>query len=380
MKFVFVSTMTGAPWGGSEELWSQSACRLKQEGHQVVASVGHWPTLSPKVMALGEKGIEIIVQPDPLIRWPVKLVRKMKQRAGIDVSEFKWLREQKADLIVISQGCNWDGLEWMQFCTEFNLPFVSIVQANSEMFWPNDEKGAAMAKVYRAARKVFCVSRHNLELLHRQIGEPLTNSEVVWNPFNVPADQPPAWPKENGTWKLACVGRLEPVAKGQDLLLQVLSQPKWRERPLEVNFYGTGACEQNLKKLAAQWQVKNAHFRGHVAEVQSIWKENHMLILPSRIEGLPLVLVEAMWCGRPALVTDVGGNAEICVDGETGFLAAAPATALLEQTMETAWNRRQDWESMGKAGRKRAEKLVPRDAIGDFCQHLQKCAELPIAA
>jgi glycosyltransferase involved in cell wall biosynthesis len=376
MKFVFVSAMTGAPWGGSEELWSQAACRLRQEGHAVVASVPRWPQLSPKVLALREKGIELILQPDPLIRWPVKLLRKVKERAGFDVSDFKWLPEQKADLIVISQGCNWDGLDWMKFCTDSHLPFASIIQSNSEMYWPNDEKGAEMARVYRAARKVFCVSRHNLELLYRQIGQTLENAEVVWNPFNVPAAQPPDWPKENGMWKLACVARLEPVAKGQDILLELLSQAKWRERPLEVNFYGAGACEQNLKKLTARWQLQNVKFRGHAADVQNIWKENHLLILPSRLEGLPLALVEAMWCARPALVTDVGGNAEICVDGETGFVAAAPSIALLDQAMETAWNRRPDWESMGKAGRTRAEKLVPRDAIGDFCQYLLRSAEL----
>ncbi|MGD0905253.1 MAG: glycosyltransferase family 4 protein [Terracidiphilus sp.] len=375
MKFAFISTMTGAPWGGSEELWSQSASLLQQEGHQVVASVVWWPRLSPKVLALAQRGIEIIVQPNPLLRWPVRLWRNLKQRVGFKVSDFEWLLRRDFDLVVISQGCNFDGLEWMKFCEGMSLPFAVIIQSNSEVYWPNDQRGAEMALGYRAARKVFCVSRHNLELLNCQIGESLSNAEVVWNPFNVPTDRPPAWPKENGVWKMACVGRLEPVAKGQDLLLQVLSQTKWRERPLEVNFYGAGTCEQNLKKLAARLQVSNLHFRGHVAEVQNIWKENHLLVMPSRIEGLPLALVEAMWCARPAVVTDVGGSAEICMDGETGFLVAAPAVGLLEQALEAAWDRRHSWESMGKAARDRVEKLVPRNAIGDFCNQLKGCVE-----
>jgi glycosyltransferase involved in cell wall biosynthesis len=327
------------------------------------------------VLALAERGIEVIVQPSPLLRWPVRLWRKLKQCLGLKVSDFEWLRRQGSDLVVISQGCNFDGLPWMTYCKAMNLPFAAIIQSNSEMYWPDDERGAEMAAAYRAARKVFCVSHHNLELLCRQIGESLSNAEVVWNPFNVPVGPPPLWPKENGVWKLACVGRLEPVAKGQDLLLQVLSQSKWRERPLEINFYGAGACEQNLKKMAARLQVSNLHFRGHVAEVQNIWKENHLLVMPSRIEGLPLALVEAMWCARPAVVTDIGGNAEICVDGETGFLAAAPAVALLEQALEAAWNCRHGWESMGQAARARVEKLVPRDAIGDFCKQLQGCVQ-----
>jgi glycosyltransferase involved in cell wall biosynthesis len=82
-----------------------------------------------------------------------------------------------------------------------------------------------------------------------------------------------------------------------------------------------------------------------------------------------------MWCGRPALVTDIGGNAEMCVDEETGFVAAAPAFGLLEQTLARAWQRRDDWQTMGQAARVRAERLVPTDPIGVFCTQLTELAQ-----
>jgi glycosyltransferase involved in cell wall biosynthesis len=370
VHLVFISTMESAPWGGSEELWSQAASRLRQEGHHVMASVAWRPRPSPKLLALQAQGIGLFVQPRPTARWPVKLWRTAKRRLGCNRSEFQWLRRQKADLAVVSQGCNWDGLEWMSFCSRLNVPFMAIVQCNSEIWWPNDERRREMAQAYRAAKKVFCVSRHNLELLKCQTGESLSNAEVVWNPFNVPADRPPAWPKQNGVWKLGCVARLDPAAKGQDLLIQVLSQSKWRARPIEVNFYGTGPCEQSLKDMASRLQVERIHFRGHTADVRRIWEENHLFVLPSRYEGLPLSLVEAMWCGRPAVVTDIGGNAEMCVDDETGFVAAAPAVNILDQTLERAWSRRDQWQDMGRKARVRAEQAVPKDPVGDFCRHL----------
>jgi len=173
---------------------------------------------------------------------------------------------------------------------------------------------------------------------------------------------------------MACVARLDPAAKGQDLLFQVLAQKQWRERPAEINLYGSGMCERNLQKLAESLQLKNVRFRGHVANVQAIWEENHLLVLPSRFEGLPLALVEAMWCARPAAVTDVGGNAEMCVDGETGFVAAAPAVKLLDQTLERAWNRRHEWKSMGQAACARAEQFIPKDPVGDFSRQLTESA------
>jgi glycosyltransferase involved in cell wall biosynthesis len=375
MRFVFISTMPGAPWGGSEELWSQAALRLRGEGHEVAASVVWWRQLSPRVTVLAERGIGLFFQPPAPASLPVRVWRKMVRRMGGHQSEFKWLRRQKPDLVVISPGGHLNGLEWMKFCRDAGLPFVAIVQCNAENWWPTDEEGREMAKAYRAAKKVFCVSRHNLELLERQIGESLANAEVVWNPYNVPPGQAPAWPMENGVWKLACVARLEPVAKGQDLLFQVLAQPQWRDRPVEVNLYGAGPCEQNLKQLANRWQLSKVHFRGQVADIKTIWQENHLIVLPSRYEGLPLALVEAMWCARPAVVTDVGGNAEVCVDGETGFVAAAPVATLFEETLERAWNRRTDWRHMGLAARTHAEKLIPSDPAGDFCRQLLECAE-----
>jgi glycosyltransferase involved in cell wall biosynthesis len=231
-----------------------------------------------------------------------------------------------------------------------------------------------MAQAYQAAKRVFCVSRHNLDLLENQLGVSLPRAEVVWNPFNVPTDPPPPWPSEESCLRMACVARLEPTAKGQDVLLKVLSQDQWRKRPVEINFYGSGPCEQSLRSLVNRLELKNVHFRGQVADVAAIWKENHILVLPSRAEGLPLALVEAMWCGRPAIVTNSGGNAEVCIDGETGFVAAAPAVSLLAETMEQAWERRHEWQSMGQAARAHAAKVIPRDPINKFCQQLLKCA------
>ena len=83
---------------------------------------------------------------------------------------------------------------------------------------------------------------------------------------------------------------------------------------------------------------------------RGIWKENHILVLPSRYEGLPLVLVEAMWCGRPAVVTDVGGNAELCRDRQTGFVAQSATLASVAEAMERAWEARSDLEADGQGG------------------------------
>jgi len=368
--------MSGVPWGGSEELWSQTAVRLAEEGHEVSASVVWWPQLSRSVLELEKRGIKVFTRKPAKPKLPARLFRKVKSLILLEeAKEFQWLRLQKPDLVVVSQGGNIDGVEWMRFCGEAGLPLVSIVQCNVDGWYPDDEFGVEMAQAYRFAKKVFFVSNHNLKLLEHQIGEKLPNAVVVWNPYNILNDQVPPWPEDDGVWKLACVARLDPWYKGQDVMFQVLAQPRWRERPVEINLYGSGTRQRMLQKLAESLHLKNVHFRGHVADVNAIWRENHMLVLPSRCEGLPLALVEAMWCSRPAVVTDVGGNAELCVDDETGFVAGAPTPGVFGQALERAWGRRHEWQFMGQQARRRAEELIPKDPVGDFCSQLTACVE-----
>ena len=47
-------------------------------------------------------------------------------------------------------------------------------------------------------------------------------------------------------------------------------------------------------------------------------------------EGMPLALVEAMWCGRPVVTTDVGGVSEVIKDDITGFVAEAAVATVAE--------------------------------------------------
>jgi len=299
---------------------------------------------------------------------------RLKKRFHLPSAESLWARRQKPDLAIVSQGGISDGLSWMEICRDAQIPFVAVVQSNGEPMWPADSLAGRLAAVYRVAHRVVCVSRGNLEMLENQLGESLPNATVAWNPYNVPVDQPPDWPAANGTWKMACVARLEPLAKGQDLLFQLFARSPWKERPVELNLYGGGDCARSLQKLAERFHLQNVHFHGHVPDVRRIWEQNHILVLPSRFEGLPLALVEAMWSARPAIVTDVAGNAEVCVDGETGFVAAAPAVGLLSETLERAWNQRHDWQRMGLVARARAEKLIPKDPVGAFCRLLQEIA------
>ena len=61
-----------------------------------------------------------------------------------------------------------------------------------------------------------------------------------------------------------------------------------------------------------------------------------LVALPSSWEGMPNVILEAMACGKPAVATNVGGCAELIVEGETGFLAPPATKAALADVHSAA--------------------------------------------
>ena len=115
--------------------------------------------------------------------------------------------------------------------------------------------------------------------------------------------------------------------------------------------------------------ISATSFEGQTADLTSIWKEHHALVLPSRAEGLPLALVEAMMCGRPCVVTKVGGNAKVVEDGITGFLAA-PDEDSIDAALEEAWARRGELREMGQRAALRIRELVPANPAEDFADTL----------
>jgi glycosyltransferase involved in cell wall biosynthesis len=113
---------------------------------------------------------------------------------------------------------------------------------------------------------------------------------------------------------------------------------------------------------------------------EEIWASNHVLIMPSRLEGLPLAMVEAMLCGRPIIATDVGGHAEVIEDGVTGFLADAPTVQSITEALNRFWARRADAQTIGEAGAQRIRRLLPPDPVRVFCCKIKEILERTEAA
>ena len=379
MRFVFVSGSRG--WGGSEELWSSTAAMLASDGHVVEVFKSGLDEALPRIQTLRALSCSI----HDLARLPL-MPRHLFSLAGFFSMRATYAHEtlrlliglavsRRPDLVVVSQGGNHDGYFLAEVCRRLRLPYVLVCQKASELYWPADWQHKTLANVYRSARACFFVSEHNRRVTEEQLGFVLPHSAVVRNPFLVPWERRSDWPDDRDGWRLACVARLQPLEKGQDLLLRVLARSHWRDRPLSVTLYGQGPQSAALERMARHLGLTSVRFAGFTQDVFAIWSAHHGLILPSRCEGMPLVLVEAMLSGRVAIVTDVGGNAEIVDDGATAWLAAAPTEDALDDAMERAWNARYRWREVGTAAATRIRTLVPREPDRCFARRLLEVAE-----
>jgi glycosyltransferase involved in cell wall biosynthesis len=363
-KFLVISS--NAVWGGSEELWSRTAAELARDGHDVTVMKGNVPEQEPRIRALRALNVRMIDlrRLSPIPSGLLRFLTNMAWQLSYAVQALhlaRVLRKPQFDLAVLSMGGNLDGLFIGKRLRRSGIPYVIISQKAAEVYWPYDASFEDAQRLYRSAIRCLFVSHHNLRLTEQQLATDLPRAEVVRNPFLVPYRGENGWPDQSGGLALACVGRLFPGEKGQDILLRVLARDKWRARPVTLTLFGAGAHAKALQAMAAYLGLANVTFAGFTQDAEAIWRAHHALVLPSRCEGLPLVLVEAMLSARVAIVTDVAGAAEVVTDGQTGFLASAPTDDSFDDALERAWQRRDEWRTIGEAAAADIRMHVPED-------------------
>lgn len=166
--------------------------------------------------------------------------------------------------------------------------------------------------------------------------------------------------------KLLYVGRLE-RHKGLDVLLPALaklsSALKWR-----LELIGDGPEWPVVAALAARFALIDRisiHGWQGWAALPAIYRKADIFVLPSREDGMPAALLEAMATGLPVIATRVPGAGEAVGHGRTGLLVKVDdsdglADALSEMIMDPG-----RWEAMGRAGRARIETYYSWTNVAD---------------
>jgi glycosyltransferase involved in cell wall biosynthesis len=376
---VFIATPHLDPWSGAEELWSRTAIELASQGFSISASIWEGSLQHQRIRELQARGVEFWPWPRQysLRKHPWRRLRSWHNGSAAFAFE-RLLNARPPAIAVLSDGGTLPPIQLLELCVAKQIPFVTISQAGYDSVWYDDDAAKRYRLAAAVALRCFFVAEGNRRMAEKQIGGELANAEIVRNPFNVSYDASLPWPASatDAELRFACVGRLHPPAKGQDILFEALSQPQWKGRNWRLSIYGQGSTRLSLEWLARQLGIsERVNFAGF-AKPEEIWAENHVLVMPSRHEGLPLAMVEAMLCSRPIVATDIAGHAEIVEEGITGFLAEAPTPRAMAAALERFWARRTEAEEIGRAGHHRIQQLVPPDPARVFAEKIKNLGGL----
>lgn len=376
-NILFISDNDGVPWGGSEELWSLTAKALAPH-YNISVLLKKWPQTPSAVSGLIQANVRVFYRND-LKKSPKGFINKLWfQLFGVKKKQvpnlFNTVKELESyDLVVISvcDSVSRKLVSYTEVLNEKRIRYVILVQLATDLRMVPDPLALALKGSYEQAQCVCFLSPENAQKTQLLLGCTLQNIQYVNNPFHYVQDYV-AYNGEEHHFSMACVASLKSFHKGQDILISLLGQDKWKSRNFRLNLYGDGVNRNQLQRLVSLFGLEDkVFFLGFESDKHRIWSTNMVCMMPSRMEGQSLAMLEAMSFGRMVISTKVGDAERLITHGRTGFLADYPSFEALDLALDAAWDLRHQWLDMGKLSREKLYEEIPIDPIDFFANKIK---------
>ncbi len=292
------------------------------------------------------------------------------------------LREEQVDLIHAHE---FDAIVQGTFAAAMaGIPLIATVHGKN-WFWEKYRRRLAYRWVSRRATMV-AVSQNLKEFVIEKVGISRDRLKVVYNGVDVlpPCENADVIEcrKELGLPEtdriVGVVGNLYPV-KGHQYLIDSIPSILNTCPNTSFVFAGRGELETALKEQV-HWLGLDGrvHFLGLREDIPRILALLDIFVLPSLSEGLSMAILEAMIAGKPVVATHVGGNPELVLHGETGFLVPPRDSRALAASVSTLLLNRQQAIQFGHRAKRRAEGEFSLDTMIRTYQALyDECLRLP---
>ena len=371
MKVAVIPTIRDYPWGAPGHCMGELVRVLVETGHRVLWLVAPIDSDRPEVADMVKAGAEVKILPNP----PPKYVRARKLRQLLwrlfgtrSIAEL--VNDFGPDHVFLNQGGTWCGMqgEFMSALQPRRYSLICHLNQPQPIF--SDQQRSRARAFICGARYVYFNSTWTQQLTEDQLAQPVGNAQFFQCPLRDRTEAPLPWP-EKQVPQLAMVNRLDTYHKGLDIAFHAFAVLQAEAIPFEVHLYGNGQDGPYLRELAGYLNLeKVVQFCGYTTDVRSVWSRAEILVLPSRFEGCPVSMVEAMAFGRPVLRTAYGGAAEWIEDGINGYLCSAAEVNLLCATLRRALADRGRWQEMGAAAHAKIQRELSRDPAQAFLHSL----------
>jgi len=218
------------------------------------------------------------------------------------------------------------------------------------------------------ATGIWCVNAEDREFVLKRYGLSERRVAVIPHVCGGLFYDPPASDAHRASMHLLFVGSWIP-RKGIAILSSALPQLISKRPDLRVTLAGTMVEERTVRTSfpgSAQAAI-TVHPQASPLELRELYRMGTLLLVPSEVEGLPIVLLEAMASGCPSLSAANSGMADIIVDGENGWLLSTREPAIWAERIESLLQDPSALRRAGQGARATAERFrsdrVTADAV-----------------
>lgn len=338
--------------GGAERLMSQLANRWSHLGHEVHLLT--WAAVSSDRLPLSSNivrhGLNLLEPSRSKLHGLLANLRRVRKLRSA-------LQEIKPDLV-------------LSFCDQMNI--VTLQASNklrvpvwiSEHSDPSKQKLSALWEFWRNRAYPKCTGSI---VLTQQIKEhfrrwlPAERIHVIYNAISPPANQ--LQTPHVGTTSLndslstlLTMGRLS-YEKGFDILLDAWRQVENQLPSWQLKIVGDGNQRAALEHQASD--LHQVHFVGWVDDPWPMYSKAQAFILPSRYEGFPVALVEAMSQGLPCIATHCTEAIELLSDGDKALMVVPTNSSdELAQALLRLANQPELQSSLGESAKRISQKFT----------------------
>lgn len=226
----------------------------------------------------------------------------------------------------------------------------------------------SMFLFYRFASKVVCVSRGSMNDLIQSTCLPAAFFKTIYNPVLpsdsdvIPNETYPKW-SEGEHIKILAVGNLKPI-KSYHILIQAMDI-LLKKIDAKLLIIGDGPLYADLSRLIEEKGIANhVILAGYISNTEYFYKKANVFVLSSSGEGLPTVLIEALYYGVKIVSTDCNyGPREILDDGTYGMLVPINSPNALCDAIIKSVNSK---NSGNRLLQKRAEYFSPDNTVSFY--------------
>lgn len=320
LNIFFSNSISSQKWGGGEKWMVTAANGLKQRGHNTILSgkANSEFLLRAQNADLKTLPLNIYADYNPLKIWHTK---KILEKHSIDVIVLNLNKDirvagiaarlAKVPVIIARNGIQLFSNKWKYKKTISIVDGIitnskSIQKAYNDFPWMNKKKTTV---IYNGLK--------------------LRDSVEIY-------DLRKKWDIEKNSLIFVAAGRLT-HQKGFDLLIEAASKVKKSSKSFSILIAGAGKDRDQLNNQIKRNNLSNKiKLIGFQENLDSILQAADFVIMPSRQEGMPNVVMEGMALGRPVLAANVNGVPELMEHMKTGYIFEPLSVNAITQAIEFA--------------------------------------------